>query len=101
MYREWRDCPFPKGSSNDALDELHSDLALIDSWIVEELVPYFEDGAVWLSKVDVMDALGRIEARLEGLSYLEGSIEMKLVSEYGEYANLLHRLYAGYIAGRE
>lgn len=40
----WRREPFPPGSATDALDELHADLALADSWLAEAVIPFVDRG---------------------------------------------------------
>jgi len=50
----WRSQPFPSGSINDALDELHADLVLADTWVAEAVIPFVDHGALQPAHVDVI-----------------------------------------------
>jgi hypothetical protein len=59
-YSRWREQPFPLGSSLDALDELHADLALVDTWVADALVPFVEHGMYRHIQVDPIQKLEEI-----------------------------------------
>jgi hypothetical protein len=46
LYARWWSTPLPSGSKRDAVDELHADLALVDVWVADTIIPLVEDG-VW------------------------------------------------------
>jgi hypothetical protein len=52
-YAAWRLQPFPSGSTNDEIDELHADLALVDSCVAETVLPFVERGEHVSPGVDV------------------------------------------------
>ncbi len=59
----WRDQAFPPGSATDALDELHADLALADTWVAESVIPFVEHGLHKPARVDVVTGLRDLGAR--------------------------------------
>lgn len=68
-YALWRSEPFPSGSPRDDLDELHADLALVDVWVAEAVVPYAERGLVAPPPdVDIEQAMARLAERLDSRS---------------------------------
>jgi hypothetical protein len=63
----WRNTPFPPGSSNDALDEVHADLALYDTWVAESVLPFMDSGVCAPAVPDVLGALDEVTRRIREL----------------------------------
>jgi hypothetical protein len=50
----WRDEPFPHGNdTSEALDELHADLVLAETWVAETVPPYVTRGEDQPAQVDI------------------------------------------------
>ncbi len=100
-YTTWRSQRFPPGSAHDALDELHADLALADTWVAETVIPFVEHGVHHPARANVRDELRKLRSRAVELGKA-GDLEGKrLADSYREYAELLLRVYEGFIARRE
>ena len=93
-YVAWRNQPFPAGSTDDALDELHADLALADTWVADSVVPYVERGVFQPARVDVIEEVSRLRDRVVALRSAGGDLS----ASYRDYANLLLRVYEGFLA---
>ena len=89
-YAMWRAEPFPPGSTCDDLDELHADLALIDTWVADTVVPYAERGArAQTSKVDIKHGIEGLAERLDSLSRKDSDPQSAtLVAAYERYLAL-------------
>jgi hypothetical protein len=96
-YASWREQPFPPGSTWDPLDELHADLALADSWVAETVIPFVEHGVNQPANVDVIGTLRDIRNRANILGELGHGDDKRLAQEYSNYAELLQRVYDGYL----
>ena len=94
--RVWRETPFPRGSAVDALDEMHADLALYDTWVAESVLPYVERGR-W--EPAVPDVLAALDALTRDLDALRGARtdDPEAVSAYLAYAALLRTLYESFL----
>lgn len=62
-YASWREQTFPSGSSCDALDEIHADLALADAWVAETVIPFIQHGVYRPAQVDVVGTPEKIRDR--------------------------------------
>ncbi|GAA1753285.1 hypothetical protein [Agromyces humatus] len=91
----WRDAPFPPGSNNDQLDELHADLALIDTWVAESLLPYLHSRTWEPAVPDVFGALDQLERSLGQLEL--GPEDRQQSGRYLEYALLLRGAYDAFL----
>jgi len=96
-YSKWRDQRFPLGSSNDALDELHADLALVDTWVAEALIPFVGHGMYRPIQVDTIQKLEEIRDRATELGKSATADEKRLAREYVGYADLLRSVYEHYL----
>ena len=96
-YSSWRGQPFPSGSSRDALDELHADLALADTWVAETVIPYVENGLRRPARVDVDTELRRLRTRAVELGQVGDAEDRRLANSYRDYAGLLLHLYAAFL----
>jgi hypothetical protein len=92
-YSKWREQPFPLGSSLDALDELHADLALVDTWVAEAVVPFAEHGMYRPIQVDPIQTLEEIREGITELAKSASADEKRLASEYVAYVDLLLSVY--------
>jgi hypothetical protein len=96
-YRAWRKRPFPLGSTNDALDDLHADLALADTWVAEAVVPYIERGVHQPLQFAVIPELTRLRTRADEVAKEVGPADIRLANEYGEYVDLLMNVYRAFL----
>jgi hypothetical protein len=90
---DWRNAPFPPGSGEDDLDELHADLALADTWVAESTIPYLERGVVALPPFDVKSELEKLEHRALSLAEKSAAAERALADSYVRYVGLLIRVF--------
>jgi hypothetical protein len=91
----WRNAPFPPGSAHDPLDEAHADLALVETWVADSLLPYI-DHQVWRPAVpDVFGALDEIERSLAGMDL--GPDDRALAGRYVAYVSLLRTAYEAFL----
>jgi hypothetical protein len=97
-YIAWRNQPFPPGSADDALDELHADLALADTWVAGSVIPYVERGLFQPAHLDVIEELGKLRNRAVELRTRRGEESPSLPDSYRDYADLLLRVYEGFLA---
>lgn len=94
-YSKWRDSAFPLGSTRDDLDEIHADLATVDTWVADMVIPYVEHGTRFPLKVDIEGEIHRIIAELERLRpSAEGDSD--LVDSYADYARVLNEVFSAY-----
>jgi hypothetical protein len=96
-YAVWRNRPFPAGSADDSVDELHADLALVDSWVAESVVPFVERGLYRPAGVDVIGELWRLRARATELAGTRGQDDATLAGSYTSYLDLLIDLYDDFL----
>jgi len=96
-YSKWREQPFPLGSSLDALDEVHADLALVDTWVAEALIPIVEHGMHRPIQVDPIQKLEEIQDSATELGKSATADERRLAREYVEYADLLRSVYEQFL----
>jgi hypothetical protein len=90
----WRDEPFPRGSStSEALDELHADLVLADTWVAETVLPYVTRGAYVPAQIDIAAGLRELQARADRLRCAGSLADRRLADSYRDYALLQHRAY--------
>lgn len=96
-FRSWKEAPFPDDGPSEELGELHADLALVDSWVAESLVPYVKNHTYKPAKVDVFAKLDEIQARAEGIEHDRYGEFRELAHSYYIYANLLRIAYTAFV----
>ena len=74
-YSAWREQPFPLGSRLDALDEVHADLVLVDTWVAATIIPLVEAGRYHPAQVDVLGKLQEIRHRAIELRKAGSTVE--------------------------
>ena len=80
-YKKWREKPFPPGSPSDPLDDLHADLALVDTWVAEAIVPFVEQGVYRPIQVDPLEKLKQIQDRATELAKSGSADDKRLLDE--------------------
>ena len=98
LYARWRRQPFPPGSASDAVDELHADLALADSWIAETVIPFVEHGVHKPAHLDVVAELRALEDRAAQLGRSVSPEDSRLLQDYSQYVALLLLVYEDFLA---
>lgn len=96
-YELWKEQPFPSGSSWDALDEVHADLAVADTWVADTVIPFIEHGVYRPAQVDVIGALEKIRDQAIQLKARGEGEDKRLAEEYAKYAELLHFVYQSFL----
>jgi hypothetical protein len=96
-YSAWREEPFPLGSRLNALDEVHADLVLVDTWVAETIIPFVEAGRYHPAEVDVLGKPQGIRHRASEFETSEGSDEERLAAQYVTYADLLRTVYERFL----
>jgi len=96
-YAAWRNQPFPLGSHLDALDEVHADLVLADTWVAETVIPFVEDGRYYPAQIDVIPKLQEIGDRARKLGDSGTADEKRLASDYVKYVVLLRSVYEHFL----
>ena len=90
-FEAWRRVPFPMGSPEDDLDELHADIALADTWVAESVIPFAEQGTFVPAAVDVLHELQALNDRAMRFG------ETDPVAEYLAYVGLLADVYEAFL----
>lgn len=98
-YRLWKKQPFPSGSSWDALDEVHADLALADAWVADTVSPFVEHGVYRPAQVDVIATLEKIRQQAIQLGAKGDEEDKMLAEDYAKYAELLQSVYQAFLTG--
>lgn len=98
VYESWKERPFPSGSSWDALDEIHSDLAVADTWVADTVIPFIEHGVYRPAQVDVIGTLEKIRNRAIQLRAKGEGEDKRLADEYARYAEILQSVYQGFLS---
>jgi len=93
----WLSTPLPAGSSSDDLDEVHADLALIDTWVAGSVLPMLQSGRWPPATPDVVAALDELSTEIERLRTQDGD-ENGLANQYLAYACFLRRVYGIFLA---
>jgi hypothetical protein len=100
-YAAWRRQAFPTGSPVDALDELHADLVLADTWVAESVIPYVKRGIYSPARVDVLGTLSDLRHRAKRLAESVAGEDRDQARKYDEYAHLLEVVYEAFLRGGE
>lgn len=92
-YTLWREAPFPAGSTDDGLDEVHAHLAYADAMVAEAAIP-IADGRASKGEVpdQVLVELASIEGRASRYMGTADAETARLAVEYQRYAELLLRV---------
>jgi hypothetical protein len=93
-YDAWMGVPFPSGDAEDSIGDLHDDVALVDTWVAESVVPYVKHGAFIPATPDVLGELQALSERATALGAAGGA------PEYLRYIVLLSDLYSGFLRER-
>jgi hypothetical protein len=97
-YAAWRGAPFPPGSTDDEVDEIHADLVLADTWVAESVIPYVERAVYEPAKADVLGTLRELRSRSVALADGGSDDRRTLVASYLHYVGLLEEVYRAFIA---
>lgn len=94
---EWLRTPFPAGSStNDDLDEVHAEIALVDTWVAECVLEYRHAG-IWSPAVpDVFAELDRVSEELDEIP-LNDVEQHAQALQYASYLHLLRDAYRAFL----
>ena len=95
-YARWRDAPLPPGTARDELDELHADLATVDLWVADMVIPYVESGTRFPLKVDIAAGIRRIQKGIRELRESLDGDDAALLEEYAAYVRLLDAVFDAY-----
>jgi hypothetical protein len=96
LAQRWKVIPFPAGSQNDELDDLHARLVLADTWLADSVLPYLRD-RTWARPV--VDVVGELEAIISASRHFTSAStsEGLLAAEYRNYADVLMQLYLAFL----
>lgn len=97
-YASWRQQPFPSGSADDVLDEIHADLVLVDTWVAESLIPFVEHRHYQPARVDILGGIGKIRERAMAAARSAADDDRKLAVAYETYADLMDTVYRALLA---
>jgi len=93
-YDAWMGAPFPIGDAEDGTGVLHDDVALVDTWVAESVVPYVKDGRFIPATPDVLRELRALNDRASALGDVDGA------PEYLRYIGLLSDVYDAFLQRR-
>ena len=96
-YERWQREPFPPGHPDDAIDELHADLALADSWVADSVTPFVERGMHEPARIDVISELHELRGRATDLEASVASDDRALVRDYAAYLDALLVVYQDFL----
>ncbi|MCU1362891.1 MAG: hypothetical protein JWM55_719, partial [Acidimicrobiaceae bacterium] len=97
LVSRWRDQPFPPGSSDESIDELHSELALADSWVADSVIPYIERGVRIPGKVDVVGKLRELQTRAMELARGSDASSQPVLQDYLRRIEILTQIYQSFL----
>lgn len=99
IFEQWLSEPFPRGSENDKLDELHSDLAYVDAMVASTIIPYLKRGVFDEHPYLDRDEICRIvdDSRAFRTHLPE---ERERAEQYARYGSVLLRALEAYITAR-
>jgi hypothetical protein len=92
-YKAWRAQPLPPECDDAELNKLHADLALVETWVAEAVVPFVEHTRYVFAAVDVSAGIRSVHDRAEELASLRQGDDAKLAREYAAYAERLEAVY--------
>lgn len=92
FYTRWRSQPFPPGSQNEELDELHAELALLDVWIADYLLPFALEGRVVVDRQDVLAGIEVLRGQLARVRMSEGELQ-----PYRDYLDVAADAYRSFL----
>jgi len=92
-YEEWRSRPFPHGSEDDELDEIHADLVLADTWVADIVIPFMDQGSTRLPAWVVSGELRKIRERAVILRESADEEGGAVADSYLAYADALIDVY--------
>jgi len=99
VFFEWLSTPFPQGSENDVLDELHADLAFADSMVASTLMPFIRRGI--FEKDPYLDRGELLRIIAESKNFQSDSTEERKAAEkYARYGQTLLAALDAYISAR-
>jgi hypothetical protein len=90
----WMRAPFPIGDAEDGIGVLHDDVALVDTWVAESVVPYVKDGKFIPASPDVLGELQALSDRAIALGDVDGA------PEYLRYIGVLSDVYGAFLQER-
>lgn len=93
-YERWQSAQFPKGSRDDDLDDLHSDLAHVDAVVADCAIPYATEGRHAPVPVPVVEQLDEMIERATRLEAADDADNAALATSYREYGELLKAVVA-------
>jgi hypothetical protein len=93
---KWMDEPFPAGSANDEIDEVHAELVMVDTWVADLVMPYLMHGRVFTDRVGVGAPLEQMRKRLNELRLSSSPVETTVLERYSAYAQLLEDLFSAF-----
>jgi hypothetical protein len=96
-YAAWRALPFPPGSADDELDEIHADLALADHWVAESVIPFVEHGRHEPARPDVLAEVTHLITRAQGRERAGNTERINLARQYRAYAMSLLCVYTDFL----
>lgn len=92
-YDHWRNLAFPEGSPVDSIDELKADLALVDVYVADTVIP-FRDGRGWMAPVvDVPRAIANLEQRIDASLAAAQPVDRDLLIRYHDYCAALRQVW--------
>lgn len=84
----WRNAPFPEGSDDDAVDEVHAQVAQWDALVADLAIPLERGQLVPAPVIDLRSGIAETLLAVQGLAELAGAGAAKLRS-YAAYCELL------------
>lgn len=91
---KWMDEPFPAGSANDDIDEVHTELVTVDMWVADLVMPYLMHERVLTDRVGIGAALEQMHQRLNELRLSSSPAETTVLERYSAYAQLLEDVFS-------
>ena len=92
-YRAWRSQPFPSGSHDDQIDDIHAQLAYVDAVVADVVIPFVESGRDVSVKLDVAALLNELSSRIAAHDETVSARLDGRLAEYQHYCDLLRSVY--------
>ncbi len=86
--QHWRTTPFPEGSDDDSVDEVHAQIAQWDAFVADLAIPLERGRLVPAPAIDLRSGIAETLLEVQGLAQLAGAEAARLCS-YAAYCELL------------
>lgn len=92
-YEHWRNLAFPEGSPVASIDELKADLALVDVYVADTVIPFRDGGGCMTPVVEVPRAIADLEQRIDASMAAAQPVDRDRLIRYRDYCSALRQVW--------